>query len=528
MKASLKFHTIYHLFMNRITSKAGSMPRPRSRKTVEGTKTKREAKSFVRIGVFFVLIFFTTVLGDQSAFAQNRVFRAGAATANITPPLGLPIVGNYDSPLATHINDELHVRCLVLDDGTSKLVFAIADNVGIDRRVFDEAKRLIQEATGVHYAHILMSATHTHSATSAGGLDEKRRGWNDADPLDEYQKFLARRIADGVQVAFNNLEPARIAWGVGSVPQHVFNRRWKMKNPKVNPYGVKDAVVMNPGVANPELVEPAGPTDPQVSFISVQSLEGRPMALLANYSLHYVGGVPKGHISADYFALFADRIQQLLTADRQTPPFVGILTNGTSGDVNNINFRGPSEKHEPYAKMRIVANDVADEVFRVYQSLKYQDWVPLQARQSFLTLNVRRATPQMITKAQEVMARPDTAKMIHPLEKIYAKRLLQMQEEWPDRVDVPLQAFRIGDLGVAAIPFETFTETGLEIKSKSPLKPVFTISLANGSYGYLPTPEQHALGGYETWITTNKVQEDATRLIVRDLMKMFAEMKTSR
>ena len=44
-----------------------------------------------------------------------------------------------------------------------------------------------------------------------------------------------------------------------------------------------------------------------------------------------------------------------------------------------------------------------------------------------------------------------------------------------------------------------FAETGLEIKRRSPLKPTFTIELANGYNGYLPPPEQHRLGGYETW-----------------------------
>jgi hypothetical protein len=68
-------------------------------------------------------------------------------------------------------------------------------------------------------------------------------------------------------------------------------------------------------------VEPDGNPDPDVSFISVKSTSGRPIALLANYSTHYVGGVPSGHISADYFAVFANRMQELLKADRQVPPF---------------------------------------------------------------------------------------------------------------------------------------------------------------------------------------------------------------
>lgn len=475
--------------------------------------------------LLIVIVFtFVTVQAQQNS-AGEKIFRAGAATSNVTPPLGELIVGNYETPPATHVHDELHARCLVLDDGTTKLVFAIVDNVGIDRRVFDEAKKLITGRLGIPRENMLMSATHTHSATSAGGLDEKRRGWNEGDPLDEYQTFLVRRIADGVQIAFNNLEPARIAMGVGSLPKHLFNRRWIMKTPKVNPYGVRDQVVMNPGVGHPDLVEPAGPTDPQVWFISVQSTTGRPIALLANYSLHYVGGVPNGHISADYFAVFAGRIQELLKADRSDTPFVGILTNGTSADVNNINFRGPAEKHAPYAKMKNVAHDLADEVLRVHKALKFADWVPLRAAQSPLTLKVRRATPEMIKKAREVLTRPDTVKMIHPLEKIYANRLLQMEEEWPDQVEILLQALRIGDVGISAIPFETFTETGLELRAKSPFKTSFTISLANGSYGYLPTPEQHAMGGYETWITTNKVQEDATVLIVDKLLSLFQQIK---
>lgn len=485
----------------------------------------RSFKKLRTCSCLFLAVFLSSAVGVLAQEGSGKIFRAGASTSNVTPPLGKAIVGNYQSPLATHIHDELHARTLVLDDGTTRLAFVIIDNVGINREVLDEAKRQVEEATGLPKEHILMSATHTHSATSAGGEGHKRRGYHPEAALDEYQAFLARRISDGVRVAINNLAPARIGWGVGKVPQHLFNRRWKMKTPVANPFGVKESVVMNPGVANPNLVEPAGPTDPEVSFISVQTPEGKPIAVLGNYSLHYVGGVPAGHISADYFALFADRLQELLKADRQDPPFVGMLSNGTSGDVNNINFRGPAERHPPYAKMRIVANDVAEEVLRVYKTVQHRDWVPLQAAQTGLTLNVRRATPEMIAAAEKVMARGEEVKPAHPLEKIYARRLLQMEKEWPDQVDIILQAFRIGDLGIAAIPFETFTETGLEIKEKSPFKPTFTISLANGSYGYLPTPRQHEMGGYETWLTTNKVQKDATVKIVAVLMQLFEKMK---
>src|SRR5688572_13952595 len=188
--------------------------------------------------IFFISSFALSAQTPSPAAGagQGRIFRAGAATSNITPPLGLPIVGNYASPAATHIHDELHARSLVPDDGPTRLVFVIVDNVGVDQAVFDEAKRRIEASTGVPKTKVLMSATHTHSATSAGGLGEKRRGWNEDSPMDEYQIFLASRISDVVRVAINNLEPARIGWGVGKVPQHLFNRRWKMKTPVANPF----------------------------------------------------------------------------------------------------------------------------------------------------------------------------------------------------------------------------------------------------------------------------------------------------
>jgi hypothetical protein len=476
-------------------------------------------KENILLSILFLLM---SLPPSTAQTVSGKVFRAGASVSDITPPLGTPVVGNFIEPLATNIHDELHARCLALDDGATKLVFVIVDNVGVDQVVFDEAKRLISERTGVPKEHLLMAATHTHSATSAGGLGEKRRSYNIGKPLDEYQRFLATRISDGVQVALNRLEPARIGWGAGTVPQHVFNRRWKMKAPVMNPFGSMDQAKMNPGIGNPDLLAPAGKTDPEVSFIAVKAVSGRPIALLANYSLHYVGGVPAEDISADYFAVFADRMQELLKADRQHPQFVGIMSNGTSGDVNNINFGGASEKRLPYEKMRIVANDVAQEVFRVYKNIDYHPWVKLQAAQSELMLKVRRATPEMLGNIRNVLSRPDSAKPLYnPLEKIYADRVLQMEKEWPDQVSVILQAFRIGDLGIAAVPFEAFAETGLEIKAKSPCKPSFTIELANGSYGYLPTPEQHQLGGYETWLSTNRVEPDASRKIVAELIALL-------
>ncbi len=471
---------------------------------------------------------FMLLLGVFSlpGFSQPREFRAGASLSNISPPLGEEIVGNFNRPIADYIHDQLHARTLVLDDGNQKLAIVILDNIGTSREVLETAKSMIENKMGIPRSNILIAATHTHSAISAQKPGVERSGYHYGEPLDDYQRFLAKRIADGVKTAIGNLEPARIGWGSIDVPEHVFNRRWIMKEPVWNPLGFKDQARMNPGVANPDLVRPAGPTDPEMSFLAVESLDGRPISLLGNYSLHYVGGVPSGHISADYFAVFADRIQELMGADRQSPPFVGILSNGTSGDINNINWPGPAgPRYEPYEKMKLVAHDLAQKVVNEYKNIQFQNWVALNAQSTEIPLQVRRAGPELLENVKKIEARPESdPPLFHSLEKIYASNIRRMETGWPDEILIPLQCLKIGDLGIAAIPFEVFAETGLEIKEKSPFGDAFTIELANGTYGYLPTPEQHEVGGYETWITTNKVEKEATRKIVTTLMELFEKL----
>ncbi|MCB1087634.1 MAG: hypothetical protein KDM63_11360, partial [Verrucomicrobiae bacterium] len=378
-----------------------------------------------------------------SLLADDPVFRAGAAASVITPPLGSSINGGFQDRQAAYIHDDLHARCLALDDGKTRLVLVAADSCVIQRGIFDEAKRLVHEATGLPMENMLMSATHSHSCGTLTAV-----GQSDPDPL--YQRFVARRIADGVRCALENLEPAKIGWGVGKVPEHVFNRRWLMKpgSVPVTPLGVTtDQVKTNPGVGNPDLDKPAGPTDPDVWFLSVQARDGRPIALYANYSLHYVGGTGPGHISADYFGAFADRVQALLGADRQEPPFVGIMSNGTSGDINNINFRGGQPKQPPYGQIKLVANDVAEEVARVCQTLSYHDWVPLGVAQKEITLGLRIPTAEEVEKARDVTKQSKLYPRMETLEQVYARETVLLSE-FPKEVSAPMQVLKVGTLRI--------------------------------------------------------------------------------
>jgi Neutral/alkaline non-lysosomal ceramidase, N-terminal len=451
---------------------------------------------------------------------ELRRFRAGAAASDITPPLGVSINGYFNDRVAKRIHDELHARCLVLDDGKTRLALVVCDSCMIPREVMDAAKALIAQRSGIPAAHVLISATHTHTAPTCTPVFQ-------SDPVEKYQQFLAVCIADAVQRAVNILLPARVAWGVGQEPNQVFNRRWRMKPGVVlaDPFGgTNDLVKMNPPVESPDLVEPAGPTDPDISILAVQTPDGEPIALLANYSLHYVGTSRSEDISADYFGTFCERIQALLGADRPVPPFVALLSNGTSGDINNINFRKRQPAKEPYEQINLVAHAVAREVHRVYRGLKFHDWAPLEVAQQEINLGVRLPNEADVARAERILAQAK-GRELRGNEKVYARETVLMKA-FPKEVPVIIQTMRVGELCIVAIPCEVFAETGLAIKAQSPFKPTFTIELANGYNGYLPTPDQHKLGGYETWRARSSYLEmGASTKIVDTVMELFEQVK---
>lgn len=460
------------------------------------------------------------------AVCHGEMLEAGASVVRITPEIGRDIIGGFVPFPSTEIHDELHARCLVLDDGQTRLALVVCDLLGIDRIVSEQARRQIQEQHGIPPEQVLISATHTHSASSA--LGRKPRLLN--QPIDDYQTLVAQRVAEAVGLAIERLEDAEIAFGTADAPEHVFNRRWHMRpgSMRPNPFGGIDLVRMNPPRAHDSLVEPAGPTDPEVSFIAVRQPDGRPIAVYAAYSLHYVGGVRRGHVSADYFAVFSERLRELLMDGeenhRAEASFVAMMANGTSGDINNINFRVRRPRKKPYEQMTHVGRDVAVKVHAAMKGLEYQRTGHLAAAYREPVIRWRQVTTEQRDRAEKKVAAGKQSE--RDLAYLYAERTL-MQADYPATTTVPLQVMRIGDICLGSMPFEVFCEIGLDFKQRCPLESAFMVELAHGYFGYLPTPQQHDLGGYETWLGTNRVERDASTVLLTTLLEMAAELAES-
>ncbi len=453
--------------------------------------------------------------------AAEPVFRAGAATGNITPPLGRPIIGNFVAPMATNVHDELHARCLVLDDGKTKLALVTLDLLGTDTGTCVEARSLIEKETGIPAANILISGVHTHSACAYSGTMPA------AGPqYDNYHSLVVQRIVDGVKCAVHRLRPAQLACLTTQAPEHVFNRRWFMKEGTVppNPFGGIDKVKMNPPSGSPNLVEPAGPTDPTVTILALREPDGRPIAVYSAYSLHYVGGVPKGSISADYYGVYCDRLEQLLGSDEQDPPMVAMMANASSGDINNVNFRTPRPAQKPYEQIRFVAHDLAAKVQAALVRAEYSDKVSLAARFRERTIARPQPTAGQIAWAKERLTRPGPGPDQVDLPYSYARRVMSMAGREAD-VSVPLQVLRIGPACIGTMPGEPFCEIGLEFRQRSGIHQAVLVEWAHGGFGYIPTAKHFEWGGYETWLGSCAFEPHASEKLLDTLMEMVAEVR---
>jgi len=452
--------------------------------------------------------------GAKSSYSQEdkRVMRAGAAAVDITPTKFPVIVnGMFEQRTARGALDRLMSRALVLDDGKTRLAIVVVDNLMIKRELLDQAKQMASKATKIPPERMLISATHTHSAPSVMGCLG-----SDADPA--YVQFLPAQIAKSIAMAAKNVVPARIGWTVVQDKEHSHCRRWIFRPDRVrhDPFGRQNVRAhMHPGHRSKNHVGPSGPADPDLSLLAVETADGKPLAVVGNYAMHYYGS---GLVSADFCGRFGDKLAKLIRAESSTHKFVGMMSQGTSGDGMWMDYGRPAVRQGLDKYTEAVASLAAT----AYRSIKFHDWVPLAMDEAKLKLRRRVPDPKRLAWAKktypQALDTPSSGRLGQ--RRIYAReaRLLHAEPE----VELKLQAVRIGELGITAIPNEVYAITGLKLKAQSPLAMTFNIELANGAQGYIPPPEQHKLGGYTTWpARTAGLEVEAEPKIVATLVRLL-------
>ncbi len=439
-------------------------------------------------------------------------FRAGAAMVDVTPQQ-LPVIRNGGFLEATddRVVDPLHARCICLAGDGPPVVLVIVDSCMIPVDVCDRAKELAHQLTGIPRERMLIAATHAHSCPSVMDYCLGSR----ADPA--YREFLPGKIAEAIQAAYARLEPAAIGWVALDAGDYTKNRRWitRPDTMLVDPFGDRSVrAMMHPGHESLEYVGPAGPIDPWLTVLAIRSNLGRPLAMLANFSMHYFGGHPG--VSADYYGRFCAGLSKHYRGEN--PEFVAIMSQGTSGDLWWGDYSRPARSPTIEQFSDGLVNLAVDGL----QGIRYAIPESLQMLERRLPIDRRLPSPERLAWARRmVKLMGDRQPQDQP--EVYAEQAIYLDSHPTD--EVVLQTIQIGPTLITAIPNEVFALTGLKLKAQSPLGQTMNIELANGACGYIPPPEQHALGGYNTWpARTAGLAVDAEPKIVASLLEMIEQI----
>lgn len=434
---------------------------------------------------FLALLFL--LLLNSFASAELQV---GATVTDVTP-LELPVIvnGSMTSRSIDKVNTPVNARTVVIDDGENRIAICVVDSCMLPRQLCDDVKALTANQTGLKADQILISATHAHSAPSSMGALG-----TDAD--EKYVAFLRERLVKSFVDAEKNLEPAKVGWGLEQAPEFTALRRW-IKRPDrldLDPFGNPTVRAnMHAGRNHDDVTGESGPEDPDLSLISFQSPTGRPIAVIANFSMHYFGD---RDLSSDYFGRFSEGLRKRIAPEQAEghPPFVGMMSHGCSGDIWRRDYKVYDPKAEDFT-IESFSEGLLDVAMQAYEKIEYQD-ADVEMAEERIPLNYRTPDLQLLKWSEAIVAEmgdrlPKTKEEIYAREQVL---LHQMQS-----TEIVVQGLRIGDIGIATTPNETYALTGLKIKLNSPLPKTMVIELANGGDGYIPPPEQHYLGGYNTW-----------------------------
>ena len=431
--------------------------------------------------------------------------KAGSARSNITPPLGTAIPGGFRPRYAQNVDDELFAKALVIDNGSTRIALVTCDLIAVTQKMVDVAKQRIADRCDIFPEHVMINATHTHTAVAVAnllGVDE------DTD----YTDWVPLKIADAAELAVLRLVPARVGFASVSEDRITFNRRWHMKDGTVR---------MNPGIEHPDLVKPTGPIDPELAMMYVETEDKIPISAVANFSLHYIGTDNGSALSADYFGHFDHLMQRYLGET-----CISLLWNAASGQINNIDFSGQTKwtarGHQQAVKM---ANVLTGHFITEMQFMEMRETLQLSGKLGTLTFPRKQITSEDLEVAEKVLSvetgtydgyetGPFSWVVGQPIPKnlvdIYALEC-QRLAKLPEQMTAPAQVLRLGEAAIVALPGEVFVETGLNIKSKSDAKPLFLVSLANGYIGYICTDEALTQqGGYETWAAMSSLPDVGT------------------
>ena len=453
----------------------------------------------------------------------------GFARVNMTPMMGIGIVGYFIPRFAEGVLDDLYINALALQSGDVTTVLMTLDHCGVVREIAQDFASHISRKTGVPTDRILLHATHTHTGpaiidpTKPAAMNQEFTSVNPAIEK-AYYDFVCSRLCDAAQFALDDLRPAVMGYGIGQAPNIAFVRRFRMKD---------GSVQTNPGVDNPNIDHPIGDVDERVNVVRFDR-KGGDHIVLVNFGDHpdVVGGCK---ISADWPGFVRTTVERVL------PHTKCIFFNGAQGDVNHVNvhprggylngmFMDFDDVARGYDHAKYMGRVVTAGVLQAYDKVQYVDVDSIRCIQRTVQVASNMPTAQELAEAEKVNALHEAGRdkelpysgMMLTTVVAEAARMVKLKDG-PESFPMELSGVAIGPVAMVGLPGEPFTGIGRGLKAAEGWELVMPCCLTNGSEGYFPMQDAYDEGGYES--RSSYFKAGVAEFLIDEGRKLLADLQ---
>jgi neutral ceramidase len=469
------------------------------------------------------------LLGGTAPAAD--ALRVGIAVADITPPVGFPMAGYYHERLAEGALDPLQAKAIVFRDAHAEAALVVCDLIGIATDLSQAVRQRASERTGIPAAHIVLTATHSHTAPDYMKELYLKLGRESQPPLRAaYIDKLIDSLVNVIATAHAAAKPVVLQAGSATQATPVsFNRRSVMRDGSVRTWMSHD---------HPEVVRAAGPIDPEIALLTVRDDAGKPLGILSNFALHLdtVGGQKW---SADYPYFIEQTLRQATGSD-----VVSLFGTGCCGDINHVNPRSKERN-----KADFIGRAIGESIHQQLGQLPKLERAELVVKSRTVRLPLQDATQDEVARSIDLLAAANRKEQVEFFAHVtaYKKLILdQLRHREPhalaaehitwglsrslagvgETLPMDVTVMTLGsDVAIVCLPGEVFVELGLAIKQGSPFRTTLVIELSNHVESiYVPTRAAYAGGSYE--VTNSAVQPGAGEMLVEAALSLLREAAT--
>ena len=503
-----------------------------------------------RVLVIAALSASIVLINFNSIYAAS--LRAGVAKIDVTK-----------NPSTALVNDPLYVKALVLDDGKTKAVIVTLDVVLVENDFVDETRARIQKQLKIDGNNVLINASHNHHVN--GQLAED----------------CMEKTVQAVKEAYRNMVQVKIGAGTGIENRITMNRRLKLKNGKE--WTIRRGT---PSPPDENVIGVAETFDPEIGILRVDRLDGKPLAVVYNFTGHPYSGVPNKGATACFPGFASRTIENNLGNG-----VIALFLQGAVGDVTPILYKdGNAPRHSERfgtllglstldaLKNIPVKKKAGIQIIRESIKLPIRTDIPeridsLKARKklildyfkgegcgshgggtklnfkSFLSLYMKYMMfPQSPSyysyrymqeenigtedlKMMDAINRRDIEKYLSNIYKMeelikIEANLRFLEEEIPQNpLTVEVMGMKIGEYVLITFPGEAFSQIGLNIKNRSPFENTFVCGCTNGfiTGDYAPTSDAYDGEAYE--VSCSKLAPEWQEIYENKVMLILNKLK---